>query len=160
MNEDPRYAIILGSVYSKKLAPPVPPDEKNNKKVLMTRSKLEISFDEESKIIEIRTPGNHSIKLDDKGKSITILDSNKNSVTLSNSGITIESASNISMSAKGNIAIDAKGNLKLSAAANATMEGLQVAHTAKTKFSAQGTAQAEVKASGMLTLQGAMVKIN
>lgn len=160
MNEDPRYAIILGSVYSKKLAPPVPPDEKNSKKLLMTRSKLEISFDEESKIIEIRTPGNHSIKLDDKGKSITILDSNKNSVTLSNSGITIESASNISMSAKGNIAIDAKGNLKLSAAANATMEGLQVAHTAKTKFSAQGTAQAEVKASGMLTLQGAMVKIN
>ena len=160
MNEDPRYAVILASVYSKKLAPPLTPDEKNTKKVLMTRSKLEIAFDEENKIIEIKTPGNHSIKLDDKGKAITISDSNKNSVTLSNSGITIESASNISMSAKGNIAIDAKGNLKLSAAANATMEGLQVAHTAKTKFSAQGTAQAEVKASGILTLQGAMVKIN
>jgi Rhs element Vgr protein len=160
MNEDPRYAVILASVYSKKLAPPLTPDEKNTKKVLLTRSKLEISFDEESKIIEIKTPGNHSIKLDDKGKAITIKDSNSNTVTLANSGITIDSASNIKMTAKGNITIDAKGNLKLSSAANATMEGLQVAHTAKTKFSAQGTAQAEIKASGMLTLQGAMVKIN
>ncbi len=160
MNEDPRYAVILGSLYSKKLAPPVTPDEKNTRKVLLTRSKLEISFDEESKIIEIKTPGNHSIKLDDKGTAITILDSSKNSVTLSTSGIAIDSSSDITMTAKGNITIDAKGNMKLNAAANATMDGLQVALTAKTKFSATGNAQAEVTASGMLTLQGAMVKIN
>lgn len=160
MNEDPRYAVILGSVYSKKLAPPIQPDEKNNKKTLVTRSKLEISFDEESKIIEIKTPGNHSIKLDDKGTAITLKDSNGNTVSLSKSGITLDSAFHVSITAKGNITIDAKGNLKLSAAANATMEGLQVAHKAQTKFSAQGTAQAEVTASGMLTLQGALVKIN
>ncbi|WP_315833154.1 type VI secretion system tip protein VgrG [Bradyrhizobium prioriisuperbiae] len=160
MNEDPRYAVILASVYSKKLAPPIQPDQKNNKKSLVTRSKLEISFDEESKIIEIKTPGSHSIKLDDKGKAITIKDSNGNTVSLSKSGISLDSASNVNITAKGNITIAAKGNLKLSAKANATMEGLQVAHKAQTKFSAQGTAQAEVTASGMLTLQGGLVKIN
>jgi hypothetical protein len=40
------------------------------------------------------------------------------------------------------------------------MDGLQVAHKAKAKFSAKGNAAAEVTASGLLTIRGAMVKIN
>ena len=160
MNQDPRDPIILGSVYSKKLAPPVAPDEKNNKKCLVTRSKLEISFDEENKIIEIKTPAKQTITLDDKAKSVTVKDCNGNSLSLAKSGITLDSASNVKISAKGDISLDAKGNVNVKAAANASMEGLQVAHKAQTKFSAQGTAQAEVKASGMLTIQGALVKIN
>lgn len=160
MNEDPRDPVILGSVYSKKLSPPVTPDEKNNKKSLVTRSKLEINFDEENKIIEIKTPGDHKITLDDKGKAVTIKDSNGNTVALSQSGIKLDSASNVDIAAKGDVSIEAKGNVKLKATANASMEGLQVAHKAQTKFSAQGSAQAEVTASGMLTLQGGIVKIN
>ncbi len=160
MNEDPRYPVILGGVYSKKLAPPYPPDAKNGKKALVTRSKLEIFFDEKNKIIEIRTPGKNTIHLDDKAKVISIKDSNKNTVSLSKSGISLESGSNVKIKAKGNVTIEAGANLKLAAKANASMEGLQVAHKAKAKFSAKGTAQAEVTASGMLTLRGAMVKIN
>ena len=45
-------------------------------------------------------------------------------------------------------------------AAKASMEGLQIAHTAKTQFVAKGNATAEVSASGILTLKGALVKIN
>jgi uncharacterized protein involved in type VI secretion and phage assembly len=122
MNQDPRDPVILGSVYSKKLAPPAPPDEKNNKKILVTRSKLQISFDEENKVIEIKTPGKHRITLDDKGAAITIEDSNGNTVSLSKSGITLESATNVSISAKGDVSIAAKGNLKLSPTTNASME--------------------------------------
>ncbi len=160
MNEDPRYPVILGSVYSKKLPPPLPPDEKNSKKTLTTRSKLEITFDDESKIITIATPGKNTIVLDDKAKSITISDMNKNSATFSSSGVAIDSASHVTLTAKGNITLDAKGNVALKAAANATLEGLQITHTAKTKFSAQGTAQAELKSSAMVVVQGAIVKIN
>jgi Rhs element Vgr protein len=160
MNEDPRYPVILGGVYSKKLAPPYPPDEKNTKKALVTKSKLEIVFDEQNKIIEIKTPGKHTIKLDDKSGAISIEDSNKNQVSLSKGGVTVASASNLKLTAKGNITIQADGNLTLGAKANASMEGLQVAHKAKAKFSAQGNAAAEVTASGMLTIRGAMVKIN
>lgn len=160
MNEDPRYPVILGAVYSKKLAPPYPPDDKNSKKALVTKSKLEIIFDEQNKVIEIRTPKKQVIKLDDTSGAISVTDSNKNEVLLSKSGVSITSASNLKLTAKGNITIQANGNLALSAKANATMEGLQVAHTAKTKFSAKGNAAAEVTASGMLTIRGAMVKIN
>ncbi|HND20372.1 MAG TPA: type VI secretion system tip protein VgrG [Acidobacteriota bacterium] len=160
MNEDPRYPVIVGSLYSKKMAPPYAPDEKNQKKAIVTKSKLEITFDEQNKIIEIKTPGKHLIKLDDKAGSITIADSNRNSVVLSKSGINLESASNINIKAKGNISLDATGNLSLSAKANATMEGLQVAHKAKAKFSANGTASAEITSSGILTVRGTLVKIN
>lgn len=160
MNEDPRYPVILGSVYSKTLAPLYPPDEKNPKKALTTSSKLEISFNEQDRIIEIKTPGNHLIKMDDTATEVSIKDSNGNSIVLSQSGISLDSATDIKLTAKGNISIQATGNLSLSAQANATMEGLQVTHNAKSKFSANGTASAELTASGMLTISGSMVKIN
>ncbi|MEJ1968735.1 MAG: type VI secretion system tip protein VgrG [Rhizomicrobium sp.] len=160
MNDDPRYPVILGSVYSKKLAPPVAPDEKNNKKVLVTRTKMELTFDEENQIIEIKTPGKNVITLSDKGKSIAIKDGKGNSVTLSESGIDIASAAKLSLSAKGDVTIDAKGNLKMTAAANVNVEGLQIAHKAKTKFAADGAAQAELTSSAMVTVKGALVKIN
>lgn len=160
MNDDPRYGVILGSVYSKKLPPAYPPDAKNTKKALVTRSKLELFFDDENKLIEIKTPGKHSIRLDDKTGQITVVDSNKNSLKLAKNGVTLESASNLTIKAKANVAIEAGANLSLSAKANASMEGLQVAHKAKAKFSANGAASAELTASGMLTVRGALVKIN
>ena len=164
MNEDPRYPVIIGSVYSKKLAPPAaftPTDKtKNTKKAIVTKGNLEISFDDQDKIIQIQTPGKHIIKMNDKSGAISIQDNNNNTVSLSKGGIALDSGSNIKITAKGNITVQANGNLSLSAKANASMEGVQVAHKAKAKFSANGTASAEVTASGMLTVRGAMVKIN
>ena len=197
MNEDPRFPVILGSVYGKARAPAFPPDEKNDKKALTTRTKLQITFDEKDKIIEIstpgkhtltmddkvkgitikdtagntvsladkgvitiKTPGGHSIAMDDQGKEVKIKDSAGNTLTMASGGVTLESASNLTLSAKGNVSVKATGNIALAATGKATMEGLEITHTAKTKFSAQGNAAAEVKASGMLTLQGGLVKIN
>jgi Rhs element Vgr protein len=160
MNEDPRYAVILGSLYSKTLPPLFPPDEKNTKKAITTKSQLQILFDEQDKVIEITTPGKHSVRMDDKAKSITVKDSKGNSLAMSQSGIALDSAGNLSITAKGNITVDAKGNLQLKAAANASLEGVNVSHAAKAQFSAKGNATAEVSASGILTLKGALVKIN
>ncbi|WP_444997451.1 type VI secretion system tip protein VgrG [Aliikangiella sp. IMCC44359] len=160
MNEDPRYGVILGSLYSKKLAPPYPVEEKNEKKVIKTKSGLEIIFDEKEKSIDLITPAKQQVKINDKDKSIIAKDANGNELKLSKSGIDIKSASNINMTAKGNIKLDAKGNLQLKATAKASMEGLEVSHQAKTKFSAKGNASAEITASGITTVKGAMVKIN
>lgn len=160
MNEDPRYPVILGSVYSKGRAGAFEPDEKNTKKAIVTREKLQITFDDQDKIIAVLTPGGHAITLDDKAGSITVTDSNKNSVSLSKQGVTVESASNLTLTAKGDIAINAGGNLALTAKLNASMEGLEVAHKAQTKFSAEGTAEAELTASGIVTIRGALVKLN
>lgn len=158
MNNDPRSPVIVGSVYSKNLPPPYPPDEKNTMKAVVTRSKLELTFNDEDKVIEIKTPGKRSVRLDDKAGSIMISDTN-NTITMTNSGITVDSASEMTLKAKGSITIDAGGNLAMSSTGNATLKGAQVAHTATGKFSAQG-AMAELTASATLAVRGALVQIN
>ena len=160
MNEDPRFPVVLGSVYSSKLAPPYPPDQKNKIKGLKTQSKMELTFDDTDKIITIKTPGGHVFVMDDKAHSISVTDSNKNSMVLGDKGIILDSASNIEIKAKGNISITPTGNLSMKATQNATCEGLQIELKAQSKFSANGNATAELKSSGMLTVQGSLVKIN
>jgi uncharacterized protein involved in type VI secretion and phage assembly len=160
MNDDPRFPVILGGVYSKKNPPPVTPDAKNNQKTIVTRTKLRIDFFEETKAVEISTPGGHSIRLDDNAKSVTIKDLNGNKATFATDGITLDSAANVTIKAKGDIAVTAQGNLSLKANANVTVQGLQVQAKADTSFTAQGGAEAKLTSSAMVTIQGAMVKIN
>lgn len=160
MNEDPRGPIILGSVYSSTRAPAYPPTKENNKKAIVTRSKLEITFDDKDKIIEINTPGGHSIKLNDKTGEITINDSNSNSMKLAKDGITIDSASDITMKAKANISISAGANLDMKATANSSLKAVQISEQADAKHSVNVSGIAELKSSGLLTINGALVKIN
>ncbi|MGO4711435.1 type VI secretion system tip protein VgrG [Bradyrhizobium sp. 2TAF24] len=160
MSEDPRSPVILGSVYSKDRAPAYPPNKENDKKAIVTRSKLEITFDDKDKVIEIKTPGGHSIKLDDNSGEIDIKDSNSNSVVLGKNGITIDSASNITMSAKADIAIKAGGNLAMQATAESTLKAMNITEQANMKHAVVANATAELKASAMVTINGALVKIN
>ncbi len=160
VNNDPRYPVILGSVYSKKNKPPLTPADKNEKKALVTQSKMEISFDDKDKIIQIQTPGGNILTISDKDKGITVADQNKNKLTLDSSGITLDSASDIVLKSKANITITAGANLEQTAKANVKVEGLQVEQTAKTSFTAKGNATAEVSASGQTTIKGAIVMIN
>jgi Rhs element Vgr protein len=160
MNEDPRFPVILGSVYSKTHAPSSTPEAKNNTKALVTRSKLELSFDDDKKVIVLKTPGGHTVTMDDDKKSVTIVDSNSNGITLDSNGITLDSPKNITIKATGNISLEATGNLTMKATSNASLEGMQVSAKAQAAFSAEGSASAELKASGMVTVQGGLVKIN
>jgi len=160
LKSDPRFPIIVGSLYSKKNPPPVPPDAKNSQKSIVTRAKLRIDFFEEDPTVEISTPAGQKVRLDDKANSVTVKDMNGNTVTLDSSGITADSASNMTLTAKGNISITAQGNLSLKANANVSIEGLQVAAKADTSFSAQGSAEAKLLSSAMVTIQGGLVKIN
>ena len=159
MNEDPRYGVILGSLFSKKLPPPYPPDDKNSKKAIKTRGELEILFDDEDKIITINTPGKQSITIDDKDKSITIADSHSNSIKMSKKGISLDSSKDIELKAKGKIKLDAKSTATVKATSKVSIEAVKVAHKASGAFSAEG-ATSKVSASGLLTVQGSMVKIN
>lgn len=160
MSEDPRSPVILGSLYSSKRAPTYPPNAENDKKALVTRSKLEVTFDDKDKIIQIKTPGGHTVTLDDKVKEITLKDSNNNSVVLGKNGITIDSASAITMTAKTNIKISAGANLSLEATANASLKAVKIAEEASAQYSMKACAMAELKSDGILTVQGVLVKIN
>lgn len=158
MNEDPRFPVILGSVYSKKLAPPLVPDDKNDRKAIVTRGKLEIGFDDKDVVLEIKTP-RHTVRLDDKTGEVTIVDGNSNKVALSGSGVAIESGKALTLTAKTDVTIEATANLTLKAGGTAALEGAMVNAKASGVLSAQG-ATAEVKGSTLVEVKGALVKIN
>jgi len=160
LNNDPSNPIILGSLYSSKLAPPYELTADNYTKAVVTKSKLTVAFDDEKKIITINTPGNNKVVLSDDGKSILMQDQNDNKVELSDSGIVLDSPKDISITAKGKITIDATGEVGITSKADVKGEGMNVSLTANAGFTAKGSATAEVSASGNTTIKGAMVMIN
>ncbi len=161
MNNDPRFAVILGMLYSKKNAPPYTAEKENKIKAIVTKSKMKIEFDDDKKILTLETPGGHSAVLSDDAQSITFKDSNGNSIEMSSSGIEIKSAASITLKASTSIDGSASQNIEMSSSGgDVSLSGLNVNAKANMSFSAQGSASAEVKASGTTTIKGAMVMIN
>ncbi|SEW46776.1 Rhs element Vgr protein [Chitinophaga sp. YR573] len=161
LENDPRFPIVLGSLFSKSNTPPVTQaDEKNNIKAIYTRSLLQINFDDDKKIIKITTPGNNMITLSDDGKSIEIKDQNSNSFKMNDSGITMDSPKDITIKATGNINMEATGKVSVKATQDLEMAGMNIKQTAQMALTAKGTASAEVSASGQTVIKGGIVMIN
>jgi uncharacterized protein involved in type VI secretion and phage assembly len=160
VDDNPSHPVILGSLYSSKHAAAFAIEAKNNTKAITTRSKMEINFDEDKKIIKIFTPGGNSITLDDQDKGITIKDQNNNTLKMNSSGIEMESPKNIILKATGNITLEATGKIALNSKQDVAVEGLNITNTAKVGFTAKGNASAEISASGQTVVKGAIVMIN
>ncbi|MQP66373.1 type VI secretion system tip protein VgrG [Niveispirillum sp. SYP-B3756] len=159
MNDDPRFPVIVASLYSKKYKPPVPPAAANNQKTIVTRSKLRLDFFEDKKAVEISTPGGHNFRMDEDAKTITLKDLKGNKLTMAPEGITIESAGKMTLNAKGDIAINSQANISVSAAKNVDISGLSISESAQKDYAAEG-ANTTLKGKTAVTIQGAMVKIN
>ncbi len=150
LNGDPRYPVILGSLYSKANPPPYPPTSggdaaPNNTKSFMSKSKLHIDFIESDPQLTIVTPANQSVTLNDKAKSITLTDANGNSITMDSSGITLKSASDITLTASGSIKMTASADVTISASAS---------------LSANASASAKFTSDGPVQVKGATVALN
>ena len=89
----------------------------------------------------------------DDAKGITIKDANGNSIVLAAAGITIKSAKDATVQAAKNLTLKAD-------AGPVAITGLEVKAEAKTALKLAGKATAEISASGILTVKGALVKIN
>jgi len=160
LNNDPSNPVVLGSLYSSKRTMPYELTDDNYTKALVTKAELKIEFDDEKKVISIVTPGKNSVVISDEEKSILLEDQNGNKVVLAESGITMNSPKDISITAQGKIVLEATDDITLTASADISVEGLNVSHKAQVGFSAEGSATAELSASGQTTIKGAMVMIN
>jgi len=159
-NNDPQQPVVLGALYSSGRAPAYTPAEKNNLKGWVTPNKLTVEFDDDKKIITIKTPGDNKFVLDDNAKTITLTDAKNNKVQLSESGILLDSASNLQLKAQQNIELTATNGITLKATADLKLQGMNVDATAQMQLKLAGTAAAELSASGQVKVQGAMVMIN
>ncbi|WP_448699246.1 type VI secretion system tip protein VgrG [Mucilaginibacter sp. AW1-3] len=161
LESNPRYPVILGSLYSNAKQPAIPATDDNNYiKSLITKSNLKISFDDQNKVMTFLTPGNNSIVLSDKDKSIAITDQNSNSIKMSSSGIELTSNKDIKLTATGDITLNATGKVNLTATQDLVATGMNITATANMGFTGKGNATAEVSASGQTTIKGAIVMIN
>lgn len=148
VNDDPRHAVILGSLHSS--AKPVPEDvpltDDNYLKGLITKKEngMKLMFDDEKNIITLETPKGNKLVINEDEQTITIEDESKNKIEMSADGIIIESA----------------GNLELKAAKDVIVDGANITSTTTGKFSADGTGGAELTSSANVVVKGALVEIN
>jgi len=94
---DPRQAVVLGSLFSKKNIPPVATIDADNKlRGIVSKSGIAIALiDEEKPVVSITTPGGHSLTMSEEAGSIEVVDLNGNSIKLDDTGITLTSAKDV-----------------------------------------------------------------
>ena len=164
INEDPRYPIILGSLYSDSKIKPfegLEPDEKNSIKAIVSKSGINIQFDDENKVLTLTTPGKNTAILSDKDKQITIQDQNSNSIVMSDSGIVMKSPKDISIEASQNLTLKGDQGVTISSSGgDVQVDGINIKQSAQMEYSAEGSTTAQVQGGTELTLKGAMVMIN
>lgn len=161
LNEDPRFPVILGGLYNAKHAPYQAIEKENSKKAILSKEKITIEFDDKDKVLTLKTPGGHSLVFSDKEKSITVKDSQGNTIQTGDSGISLSSAKDISIKGGQKVSIEASTGIEISASGgDVKIKGLNVSGEAQIKFSGKGNAQAELTASGQVTVKGALVMIN
>jgi len=164
LNEDPRYPVILGSMYSGTSNKPykgLEPNEKNTIKAIVSKSGISMQFDDENKVLTIITPDKNQFILSDKDKKITIQDDNQNSIVMSASGIVIKSAKDVSIQAPGNVSISGDQGINVkSSGGNVATSGINISETAQSEYSAAGNATAKINSGMEMTLKSAMIMIN
>ena len=183
LNNDPRFAVILGMVYNAKKKPAYEIDKKNPKKAIVSKEKLKIEFDDKDKILTLITPGENKIVFDDKAKGITLQDQHENKIVTSKDGIAIEDKSgnkitmvsggitiesgkditikgkNINEKASASISMKATSNIEAKATSAVKLKGMNVEAKADMSAKLEGV-MVETKASGIMTVKGSLVKIN
>ena len=110
LNEDPRYPLILGSMYSDKNRPPIEFDEKNETKAIVTKEKVQILLKENEKSIRLLGSKENSINIVSEGEEsgIALKEQNKNDFTLNKNGQAIVSGSDVSIKASKSVFVNAK----------------------------------------------------
>jgi Rhs element Vgr protein len=159
MNDDPRFPIILGSVYSSSIPTPEVPDEKNTIKTIITQSKLQLKFDDENKVITLLTPGGNTIVISDEDKGVVIKDENGNSFEMNDKGVTINSASSLTLKASDDVTIEGT-TVSISGSQSVSASGGSVSISGDQGTTVTGGAQCEVSSDGQMNVKGAMVMIN
>lgn len=146
LNNDPREAVVLGSLHSS--AKPIPgiftTKDTNHLKGFVSRSEIAMMFDDEKKIFSLKTPAGHQLVMDEDQKSITLKDQHGNKIIMDADGILIESSKNLVMKATGDV----------------KLEGVNVEQKASAQMKISGSAGLEVSSSAIAKLKGSFVHIN
>lgn len=144
INNDPRFAMILGMCNSSAKAAPLPTSDDNHEKGYVSRSGMKVIFNDEKKTISIETPAGNKVLLSEDDKAIKMKDQHGNKFSMDQDGVKIESIKDIVLKAATDIKAEGV-NIDVKGSAAAKMEG-------------SGTA--EISSGGSTTVKGSIVQIN
>ena len=98
---DPRWPFIVGGLWNGKDAPPESATSQNNHKVIKSRNGVVITIDDSQgqESIKLETPGGCALTLKDGPGSVTLEDSNGNSIKLETAGITVTASAKVTVNA-------------------------------------------------------------
>ena len=99
---DPRRPYVLGGLWNGQDPPPADAiDRQNTKKVIRSRNGVKITLDDSDgqETLRLETPGGQKVTLKDGPGTVTIEDSNGNSVKLETAGITVTAAAKVTVNA-------------------------------------------------------------
>lgn len=108
INNDPNDAVILGALHSKPHAAPIEAKDGNPQQGYFAKKGMTLIFDDDKKSIELKTKEGFMVLLSESEGKIALVDKNKNSITLSSSGVSLVSKTNISIEAVGEVSIKGK----------------------------------------------------
>lgn len=109
LNDDPNNPVVLGMVHSSAQPAPLTASDDNHIKGFISRSKIELTFDDDKKALTLKTPAGKSVELDEQSGAINIKDENGNKIAMEASGITVSASANLTLKAGGILEI--KGSL-------------------------------------------------
>lgn len=143
---------VLGGLWNGEDAPSIAVSEavqngEVHKRVFKTRVGHILTFTDGSEEgVTLETAGGHLLALEDEGQKVVLRTSAGQILTLD------DSSNEITLEAGGDLTIKSNANLTIEAGASLELKGQT--------FSLNGNATGEVKSSGNLQIQGALVKIN
>ena len=140
LNNDPRDAIVIASVYSAAGKAPFEADEPNTIKGFVTKEQLKLSFDEEKKAVTVETPAGNKVELSDEEEAITLTDQHNNKIIMNADGISFESAKDVVIKAP---------------MGDVNVEGVNISLAAQAAFEAEGTSSADISSPAVASIKGA-----
>ncbi|QJD88164.1 hypothetical protein HH215_15175 [Cohnella herbarum] len=149
---------VIGSLWNKNKKPPAK-DEKNNIRKIYSRAGHELIFDdtENAGKVTLKTKQGIKLEIDDQNEKITLgTKSDAQSIVMAGSSagtVTIKSGAN-------KITIDNKGDIKIESTKEITLKSTQINLEATAAMKVKGGAKLDLLADGIITIKGAMVKIN
>jgi uncharacterized protein involved in type VI secretion and phage assembly len=108
---NPRRPYVVGGLWNGKDSPPGSMDGAGNnyKKILRSRNGVKVTLDDQDgqEQFIVETPGNQKITLKDGPGTLTLEDSNGNSIKLEASGITINASAKVTLNAGATVDVSA-----------------------------------------------------
>lgn len=159
VNNDPRHAVVLGMMNSSAKPSPNTPSDQNDVKGYVTRSGMQMTFDDSKKEYILQTPVGKKITVSEQDGIMSLEDENGNYVKMTSSAITINSAADINLTASGGVNINASGDV--------TIGATNINLNPNAAFSLNASASASISApsvsvsgSGTTNISGGVVMIN